>query len=89
MSFKKEFSELTDKLNQQRDEIQLQLHLASMDAKEEWQEAEKSWGEFIGSLDIISDDTKEDSAELIQATKIIGDELKETYKRISERLEKY
>ena len=44
MDLKKEFDELTDKLNQQRDEIQLQLHLASMEAKEEWQEAEGRWG---------------------------------------------
>ncbi len=86
MNLKKEFDELTDKLNQQRDEIQLQLHLASMEAKEEWQEAEKSWGKFVDSLDVISDDTKEASAELIQATKVIGDELKEAYQRISERL---
>ncbi|MCF6203635.1 MAG: hypothetical protein L3J59_08195 [Methylococcaceae bacterium] len=88
MNLKKEFDELTDKLNQQRDEIQLQLHLASMEAKEEWQEAETSWGKFVDSLDVISDDTKEASAELIQATKVIGDELKEAYQRISERLGK-
>jgi len=37
---------------------------------------------------VITDDTKEASSDLIHATKIIGDELKETYKRISERLEK-
>jgi hypothetical protein len=88
MNLQKEFDELTNKLNQQRDEIQLQLHLASKEAKEEWQEAEKGWGKFVDSLDVISDDTKESSAELIQATKVIGDELKEAYQRISERLEK-
>lgn len=88
MNLKKEFDELTDKLNQQRDEIQLQLHLASMEAKEEWQDAEKIWGKFVDSLDVISDDTKETSAELIQTTKVIGDELKEAYQRISERLGK-
>ncbi len=88
MNLQKEFDELTDKLNQQRDEIQLQLHLASMEAKEEWQEAEKGWGKFVDSLDVISDDTKEASAELIQTTKVIGDELKEAYQRISERLGK-
>ncbi|MCK5831912.1 MAG: hypothetical protein KAH20_16595 [Methylococcales bacterium] len=88
MGFKNEFDELSDALKQQRDEIQLQLHLASMDAKEEWEEAEKSWGGFIDSLGIITDETKETSDELIHATKVIGDELKETYKRITERLGK-
>ena len=88
MDLKKEFDELTDALKQQRDEIEVQIHLASMEAKDEWQKAEQNWGQFIDKLGVITDDTKEASAELIQTTKIIGDELKNTYTRISERLKK-
>ncbi len=88
MNIKKEFDELTEALKQQRDEIEVKIHLASMDAKDEWQKGEKKWGEFVDALGVITDDTKEASAELIHATKIIGDELKETYSRISERLSK-
>jgi len=88
MDIKKELNELTDALKQQRDEIEVQIHLASMEAKDEWHEGEKQWGEFVDALGVITDDTKEASADLIHATKIIGDELKETYKRISERLNK-
>lgn len=88
MDIKKEFSELTDVLKQQRDEIELQIHLASMEAKDEWKKGEEQWGEFMDALGVITDDTKETSSELIHATKIIGDELKETYNRISERLSK-
>ena len=88
MDLKKEFEELTDALKQQRDEIEVQIHLASMEAKDEWQKAEQNWDQFIDSLGVITDDAKESSAELIQATKIIGDELKDTYARISERLDK-
>ena len=88
MDLKKEFDELTDTLKQQRDEIEVQIHLASMEAKDEWQKAEKNWGQFIDGLGVITDDAKETSTELIQTTKIIGDELKNTYARISERLDK-
>ena len=88
MDLKKEFDELTDALKQQRDEIGVQIHLAGMEAKEEWQTAEKKWEQFIDTLGVISDDTKETSSELIHATKVIGDELIETYRRISERLGK-
>ncbi len=88
MDIKKEFDDLTDTLKQQRDEIELQIHLASMDAKDEWQNAEKNWGQFIDALGVITDETKETSTELIHTTKVIGDELIETYKRISERLSK-
>lgn len=88
MTIKKEFDELTNALKQQRDEIEVQIHLASMDAKDEWKKTEKSWGQFIDALGVITDDTKETSAELIHTTKIIGDELQEAYKRISARLGK-
>ena len=86
-NIQKEFDELTDTLKQQRGEIQLQIHLASMEAKQEWKKAEKTWGKFVDDLDLISDDTKESGAELVQATKIIGDELKKAYQRILGRLE--
>ena len=88
MDLKKEFDELTDALKQQRDEIEVQIHLASMEAKDEWQKAEKNWDQFIDGLGVITDDAKEASAELILTTKIIGDEIKNTYTRISERLNK-
>jgi hypothetical protein len=86
MNLKKEFEEITETLKQQRGEIQLQIHLASMDAKQEWQHAENKWGKFVDSLSVITDESKEGSAELIHPTKVIGDELKEAYKRISDRL---
>ena len=86
MNLKKELDELTETLKQQRGEIQLQIHLASMDAKQEWQKTEKNWNKFVDSMLVVTDESKEASAELIHTTKIIGDELKETYKRIKERL---
>ncbi len=86
MNVKKEFDEITESLKQQRGEIQLQIHLASMEAKQEWKKAEKDWGKFVDSIGVISDETKETSTEIIHATKVIGDELKDAYGRISERL---
>jgi len=86
MNVKKEFDEITESLKQQRGEIQLQIHLASMEAKQEWKKTEKDWGNFVDSIGIITDETKEASAEIIHATKVIGDELKEAYTRISDRL---
>ncbi len=88
MNLQTEFDELVKTLKQQRDEIQLKIHLASMDGKDDWEEAEKKWDKFVESLDLISDDTKETGAELVHATKIIGDELKDSYHWISEHLGK-
>ncbi|MGR9045754.1 MAG: hypothetical protein ACU83N_10690 [Gammaproteobacteria bacterium] len=82
----KELEKLTDQIKHQRDEIQVQMHLAGMEAKEEWEKAEKKWDEFMIKAEEIKDDTQETTEELVTATKIIGDEITQAYKRIVERL---
>ena len=86
MSTKIEFDNLLDKLKSERDEIMLKLHLASMEAKEEFEEAEKNWDKIKIKAAEIADDSKETSEEFIAKAKIIAEELKETYNRISKRL---
>lgn len=86
MEMKEEFTSLVEKLRMQRDEIKLKLHLASMDAKKEFETAEKQWGLLKIKASEIADDAVETSEELIGKSKIVGEELKETYKRISKRL---
>lgn len=88
MAIEKELNALFETLKEQRDEIELQLHLAGMEAKEQWHKAEPKWQHFIDELGIVNDDTKEVSADLMHAAKVIGDDLKETYQRIIEKLEK-
>ena len=86
MSIKEEFSNLLEKLKTQRDEINLKLHLSSMEAKEEFEKAEKKWVQVKAKASEIADDTKETSEEVIAKTKIVGEELKATYHRIKQRL---
>ncbi|MEY3808296.1 MAG: hypothetical protein RI893_1272, partial [Pseudomonadota bacterium] len=75
-----------DKLQAERDEINLKLHLASMEAKQEFEEAEKQWGRLKIKATEIADESVETSEEFINKAKIIGEELKETYYRIGKRL---
>jgi len=86
MSMKIEFDSLLEKLKSQRDELMLKLHLASMEAKEEIEEADKHWEDLKIKAAEIADESKETSEEYIAKAKIIGDELKEAYSRISKRL---
>jgi hypothetical protein len=86
MSVKKDFEELLEKLKIERDEINLKLHLASMEAREEFAGAEKQWQQLKAKASEIADDTKEASEEFIAKAKIVGEELKETYHRINKRL---
>ncbi len=86
MSVQEDFGSLLDKLKAERDEINLKLHLASMEAKQEFEEAEKQWGQIKTKAAEIADDSVETSEEFIAKAKVIGEELKETYYRISKRL---
>ncbi len=86
MSVQEDFGSLLNKLKAERDEINLKLHLASMEAKQEFEEAEKQWGQIKTKAAEIADDSVETSEEFIAKAKVIGEELKETYHRISKRL---
>ncbi|MDD2659206.1 MAG: hypothetical protein PHY54_05920 [Methylococcales bacterium] len=86
MSIKTEFDNLLEKLKVERDEIALKLHLASMEAREEFEEADKHWDALKNKAAEIADESKETSDEYIAKAKIIGEELKNAYSRISKRL---
>jgi hypothetical protein len=86
MSIKIEFDDLLEKLKTERDEIMLKLHLASMEVKEEIEEADKHWETLKIKAAEIADDSKETSEEFIAKAKIVGEELKDAYSRITKRL---
>ncbi|MGR8932765.1 MAG: hypothetical protein ACU837_00060 [Gammaproteobacteria bacterium] len=86
MALTEDFDNLTEKLKQQRDEINLQLHLASMEVKEEWERNEQKWNQFKTQLAEIRDETKDVTEELAAATIVIGEELGNAYRRIIARL---
>jgi acyl-CoA reductase-like NAD-dependent aldehyde dehydrogenase len=86
MSIREEFDRLVERLKTERDEINLKIHLASMDAREEFAEAEKKWGQMKVKAAEIADEAVETSEEYIAKARIVGEELKETYHRISRRL---
>ncbi|MDT8282426.1 MAG: hypothetical protein RQ982_06370 [Gammaproteobacteria bacterium] len=88
MSIKKEFEELIETLKIQRDKAKVKIHLASMDARDEFDEAEKKWKDVKAKALEIADDTKEFSEDFIAKAKVVGEELKETYHRIDKRLSK-
>lgn len=86
MGLQEEFSWLVDKLKLERDELKLKLHLASMDAKKEYEDAEKVWGQVKAKASDIADDAVDTSEDFIAKSKVVGEELKDTYKRIAKRL---
>lgn len=86
MSLKTEFENLMGKLNVEREELQLKLHLASMEVKDEFADAENQWLQIKHKASEIADESIETSEEFISKAKIVGEELKESYQRIAKRL---
>jgi hypothetical protein len=86
MSIKQEIESLAETLKTQRDELAVQMHLASMDVKNEWEHNEQRWEQFKAQLAEIGDETKDVTEELAAATIIIGEELGSAYRRIVDRL---
>ena len=83
---KQEFEDLMAKLTTQRDEANLQLHLASMEVKEEFENADQTWEQVKKKASDIADDSVETSDEFISAAKVVGEELTDAYKRIASRI---
>ena len=78
-----EFNRLLEDLKRARDEIQLRMHLASMEVKEEWNDLEGKWDDFSARADMGS------TAEgLGSAFTQLGSELKQGYARIRDALTK-
>lgn len=88
MAVQEEFEKLVDRLKTERDGLMLKMHLASMEVKDEFEEAEKTWNQLKSKAVTIADEAVETSDEYIGKAKIVGEELKEAYHRIASRLRK-
>lgn len=86
MNIQEDFEELIEQLKQQRDEINLKIHLAGMEINDEWENAEKDWKELREKIIEITADAKETGDDFIHASKAVAEELSLTYDRIKERL---
>lgn len=86
MGLLQELNKFAEGLEQLRDEVKVQLHLASLESKQEWERAEKQRDHFLAELNKISKEASVSKEGLIEKAEIIGEELKSTYQRIKDRL---
>lgn len=81
-----DINEVFENLKKQRDELRVKMHLAAADAKDEWEVLEKKWGNFEGKAKQVGGEAKEASKDIWDATKLLGNEIKEGYDRIRKQL---
>ena len=76
-----EMEKVLEQLKQLRDEVALKVHLATMEAKTEWEELEHKWSDFEHKARL--DETAEG---LGFALSQLADEIKAGYERIRKAL---
>jgi hypothetical protein len=81
-----EIHELMDEIKKERGELELKMHLAKAEVRDEWDKAEKQWHEFKAKADLLAKEAREASGDVGKAAKSLAQELKIAYKRIYRQL---
>ena len=83
-----DIDDIIEELKQKRDEARVQIHLASKEIKEEWEELEEKMEDFSGKAKQFADDAelKKTGEGIGNALSQLGGELKRGYERIREAL---
>ena len=83
-----DLDEVLEQLKQKRDEARVQMHLASKEILDEWDELEDKMEAFSGKAKQFASDAKlkETGSGLGEALGLVGDELKSGYERIRKTL---
>jgi len=77
-----DIDDIIDSLKQQRDEIKLQIHLAEAEARDEFPAVEQKLEELKSKTDAIREEAGEISDDVLEAVKLVADEVKNGIERI-------
>lgn len=86
MNVQQEIEKFREGLQQQRDELVVQLNLAKLEAKEEWEQAEAKLEELSLKLEAAAREARDASDDVWTSAKMLGEEIKSAYARIRSRL---
>ena len=79
MTMMNDVYELMHRLEEQRDELRLKMHLAEMDCRDEWQELESRFEQLKCSVQEASEEVKTRTEETWQGLKILGEEIRDAF----------
>ncbi len=82
VSARRLISNMIDDLKQERDELNLQIHLGKQEAKTEWQAMGKKLDDLNQRFEPLKGAVGETSEDVWDALRLVGDEIKDGYKRI-------
>lgn len=79
---KEDIQETVEKLRTQRDDLNVRIHLAGMEVRDEWEALEKKWQEFAAAGKQLRNEVKPVMGDIHSAFSLLGEELAEGYKKI-------
>lgn len=77
-----ELEELISKLKQERDEVNLQIHLASMDAKDEYDRLSGKLDELTNEYEPVKNAVEETADNVFSALGLVAGELSAGFQRV-------
>ena len=83
-----DFDDIIEDLKQKRDELRVQIHLASKEVRDEWEDLEEKMEDFSARAKQFADDAelKKTGSGIGDALSQLGGELKRGYERIRDAL---
>ncbi len=81
-----DLKKLTDDLAQQRDELNVKLHLAKAEVRDEWDKLETKWEEMKSNMTTVSEEAEKTAESVTTAAGLLADEIKKGYERIKDAL---
>jgi predicted nuclease with TOPRIM domain len=85
-AMKDKLQEMLEKLEQERDELRLRLHLGKAEVKEEWDKLDGRIAELRGRLDRAGDEAGEVMEDVAAAARLLGDEIRLGFDRVRKTL---
>jgi uncharacterized protein (DUF342 family) len=82
MAEKIRLEDIIDTLRQERDELNLQLHLAKAEVKQEWEQLEKKWDNLEQRFDSFGNEAKASAGEVAASLRQVAADLDRAYKRL-------
>ena len=78
--------DVINRLKQERDELKVQMHLASMEAKDEYERVSGKIDELTEQYDPVKDAVEETAENVFTALGLVADELKVGFERVRKSL---
>jgi uncharacterized phage infection (PIP) family protein YhgE len=82
-----QLAELVSNLKQQKDQLELKLHLGQKEAKEQWAQLESKLKRLQSDFEPVSNVASETTENVFSALELAAGELKKGYDRLSEAIE--